>query len=709
VPAAPGLVWERMFDLDGLNPEQRAAVNHDDRPLLVLAGAGTGKTATLAARVATLLERGVPPERICLLTFSRRASTEMLGRAGRMADPSLAARVVGGTFHAVATQLLRRYGALIGLDPGFSVLDSADTTELIGLVRHDLGLSGTLGARFPRKETLASVLSHVANAQVKLSEVLAHSFPWCAEDIEGIRAVFSAYTARKRAQQLCDFDDLLLLVRAIGTSDVGQRALASLFDHVLVDEYQDVNRIQVDLVDLLRPGGTGLSVVGDDAQAIYGFRAATTAAISEFPDRYAGAVVVRLEHNYRSTPPILAVANQVMADAPEGPTKTLWSERTGRRRPILRTCTDESAQAEAVCESVLSHREAGVALNQQVVLFRAAHHSDLLELALGRRRIPYVKYGGLRFVEAAHVKDFLALLRLLDNPWDELAWFRILQLMEGIGAATARRVMDQLGVRRSGGGNAASPAEGPSPVRAGADRNLSPVAQLLAAAPSVPAPARDELNGLRRALGACLSDPAPTVGAQADTVARWLTPIVQRRYDAAAARCGDLERLSEQAAAAPTRDRFVADLTLDPPVIAGDMAGRPVLDDDWLVLSTVHSAKGGEWDVVHVIHAADGAFPSDMATGDLNGIAEERRLFYVAVTRARDALEISSPLRYHHHRNRLDDRHGYAPLSRFLSESVRSLMDTEQAGGRYSFPEAVDVPKGSGVGAVDALLADLWS
>ena len=683
--------------MSGLNPEQQAAVNHDDRPLLVLAGAGTGKTSTLAARVAALLERGVPPERVCLLTFSRRASTEMLARAGRMADPALAARVVGGTFHAVATQLLRRYGSLIGLDPGFSVLDSADTTELIGLVRHDLGLSGTVGPRFPRKETLASILSHVANAQVKLSDVLAHSFPWCAEDIEGIRAVFSAYTVRKRAQQLCDFDDLLLLVRAIGTSDVGRKSLESLFDHVLVDEYQDVNRIQVDLVDLLRPGGTGLSVVGDDAQAIYGFRAATTAAIAEFPDRYASAVVIRLEHNYRSTPPILAVANQVMADAPEGASKTLWSERPGRRRPVLRTCTDESAQAEAVCESVLSHREAGVALNQQVVLFRAAHHSDLLELALGRRRIPYVKYGGLRFVEAAHVKDFLAILRLLDNPWDELAWFRILQLLEGVGAATARRVMDQLGVRRSGDGAGT------------ADAALSPVAQLLAAAPTVPAPARDELNGLRRTLGDCVVEPAPPVGTQADTVTRWLAPIVQRRYDAPAARCGDLERLSEQAAAAPTRDRFVADLTLDPPVIAGDMAGRPVLDDDWLVLSTVHSAKGGEWDVVHVIHAADGAFPSDMATGDLNGIAEERRLFYVAVTRARDALEISAPLRYHHHRNRLDDRHGYAPLPRFLSGPVRSLMDTEQAGGRYTFPEAVDVPEGSGVGAVDALLADLWS
>ena len=700
-----------MFPFTGsteLNPEQWAAVGHDDRPLLVLAGAGTGKTATLAARVAALLERGLPPERICLLTFSRRAATEMLGRAGRMADPALAARVVGGTFHSVSTQLLRCYGSLIGLDPGFSVLDAADTTELIGLVRHELGLAGGLGPRFPRKETLASLLSHVANAQEKLTDVVARSFPWCAEDVDGIRAVFQAYTARKRAQQLCDFDDLLLLVRAIGNSDVGRSVLSSLFDHVLVDEYQDVNRIQVDLVDLLRPGGRGQTVVGDDAQAIYGFRAATTTAIVEFPDRYDDSEVVRLEHNYRSTPAILAVANQVMADSPHGLTKTLWSERAGRRRPLLRTCTDEAAQAEAVCDSVLAHREAGVALHEQVVLFRAAHHSDLLELTLGRRRIPYRKYGGLRFIEAAHVKDFLALLRLLDNPWDELAWFRVLQLMEGVGAATARRVMDQLGVRR-GGEDVSEEDTGPDAV----DSALSPVAQLLAAAPSVPGPARPELNGLRDTLGTCLLDPPPPVGIQAEAIGRWLAPVIHRRYNAPAARVGDLQRLSEQAAAAPSRDRFVSELTLDPPVIAGDLAGQPVLDDDWLVLSTIHSAKGGEWDVVHVIHAADGAFPSDMATGDVEGVAEERRLFYVAVTRARDALEISAPLRYHHHRHRLDDQHGYAPLSRFLSEGVRALMDVESAGGRYnsaaSPPGPEEVPAGAGVGAVDALLADLWS
>jgi DNA helicase-2/ATP-dependent DNA helicase PcrA len=385
-----------MFEQTTLNPEQHEAVGHDDRPLLVLAGAGTGKTATVAARVAALIERGVEPERLCLLTFSRRAATEMVSRAGRMSDPARAARVLGGTFHAVAQRLLRHSGHLIGLDPGFSLLDASDGTELIGLCRHDLGLDKGLGPRFPRKETLSAVLSQVANAQVHLSEVVARSFPWCSQDLDGIRAVFAAYTSRKRAQQLCDFDDLLLLVRALGTTDVGRRVLSGLFDYVLVDEYQDVNSLQADFVDLLRPAGRGVTVVGDDAQAIYGFRAATTAAILDFPARYPDAVVVRLERNYRSTPPLLAVANQVMDEAPGGAAKFLWSTRPGLRRPVLRTCADEAAQAEAVCDSVLAHREAGVALHAQAVLFRAGHHADLLELALGRRRIPYVKYGGPR-------------------------------------------------------------------------------------------------------------------------------------------------------------------------------------------------------------------------------------------------------------------------------------------------------------------------
>ena len=392
-----------------------------------------------------------------------------------------------------------------------------------------------------------------------------------------------------------------------------------------------------------------------------------------------------------------------MADEPGGPAKALWSERPGRRRPLLRTCADEATQAEAVCSSVLAHREDGVALRAQAVLFRAGHHSTTLEVALGRRRIPYVKYGGLRFVEAAHVKDLLALLRLLDNPWDEMAWFRVVRLLEGVGPATAARVLGQLGVRR--GAETASDAGATSPLTA-----------LLAAAPAVPEPAREDLNGLRAALGACSGaapdvDSAPPVGAQVDRLRQWLAPVILRRYDAPAARCGDLERLAEQASTASSRGGFVGDLTLDPPTVTGDLAGPPSLDDDWLVLSTVHSAKGGEWDVVHVIHAADGMFPSDLATGDEGALAEERRLFYVAVTRARNALEISVPLRYHRHRHRLDDRHGYAPVSRFLSPAVQSLMDTDSAlppSGALSTRDDPSVRAG-GVAAVDRMLAELWS
>ncbi|MDQ4089656.1 MAG: ATP-dependent helicase, partial [Actinomycetota bacterium] len=469
-----------MFDL---NDRQRQAVDHDGGPLLVLAGAGSGKTGTLAHRVARLLRDGVDPERVCLVTFSRRAAQELLGRAGRLSDRSAAGRVWGGTFHSVANRVLRLHGRRLGLDPGFSILDSGDVTELFGMIRSDLGLhhagdGGGARRRSPRASTLASIYDRVVNTGERLQAVLDRSFPWCAQEAEGIKACFAAYTARKRERQLLDYDDLLLCWRAL---DAVPGLLAGMFDHVLVDEYQDTNTLQADILAALRPDGRGLTVVGDDAQAIYGFRAASSGNLLQFPERFPGTTIVRLEQNYRSTPPIVAVANAVMAEAGAGSTmaKVLWSDRAGARRPLLRTCGDEDAEAGAVCDSVLAHRDDGVALHDQAVLFRASHHSDLLELHLSRRNVPYVKYGGLKFLEAAHVKDLLALLRVLDNPWDELAWFRTLQLLEGVGAATARRVMEELGV-----GEAADP-------------NATPLARLLAAPPRVPAAAREELGGLR--------------------------------------------------------------------------------------------------------------------------------------------------------------------------------------------------------------------
>jgi DNA helicase-2/ATP-dependent DNA helicase PcrA len=478
--------------------------------------------------------------------------------------------------------------------------------------------------------------------------------------------------------------------------------LPGLFDHVLVDEYQDTNTLQADILAALCPHGAGLTVVGDDAQAIYGFRAASSGNLLAFPERFPGTTVIRLEQNYRSTPPIVAVANAVMAEAAAGTamTKVLWSDRTGSRRPLLRTCGDEETEAVAVCDSVLAHRDDGVALHDQAVLFRAAHHSDLLELHLTRRNVPYVKYGGLRFLEAAHVKDLLALLRVLDNPWDELAWFRTLQLLEGVGAATARRVMDELGVGSGGPG----------------DPNVTPLSRLLAAPPRVPAAARQELGGLRAALAesadGCLPGGAtPPPAVQVERLRQWLGPVMGRVYDHAAARQSDLEQLEGVAASAPSRSRFVSELTLDPPSSTADLAGPPLVDEDWLVLSTVHSAKGGEWEVVHVLHASDGMFPSDMATGDPEGIEEERRLLYVAVTRARSALEVNVPLRYHHKRRPLTDAHSFAQTSRFLSPAVRSLMDELHVEGRPVFDDRVagEVPLvDGGLAGVDRSLAALW-
>lgn len=679
-----------MFDLD---EAQAAAVHHGDGPLLVLAGAGSGKTRVLAARVGHLLDRGVAPERICLLTFSRRAAAEMLTRVGSRAE-----RVWGGTFHAVANRFLRRHGPLVGVDPSFTVLDAGDAVELAGLVRTELGLAAERrpgGRRFPSADTIATIASRVVNAQERLSDVVARHAPWCRDDVDAIRDMLVAVTERKRAQHVLDLDDLLLFWRALVTAPSASTVVAGAFDHVLVDEYQDTNALQADILDALCPAGRGLTVVGDDAQAIYGFRAATPRNILDFAERHPGTTVVTLAVNHRSTPPIVDVANAVMTAAAAGHAsgKVLVAARPGARRPLLRACYDEAAQATAVADSVLAHRDEGVELRHQAVLFRAAWHADLLELELSRRNVPYVKYGGLRFLEAAHVKDLLALLRLLDNPWDELAWARSLRLLEGVGPATAARLTATLGVRAQADTGAASP-----------------LAQLLAAPPAVPAAARASLAALRAALADCLAcgdGPAP----QVERLRVLLDPIVRHRYDSAEARLEDLAQVELAARRYTTRAALLTDLTLDPPQATGDLAGPPALDEDWLTLSTVHSAKGGEWDVVHVIHLADGCFPSDMAAGSVEELEEERRLLYVACTRARNVVELSWPQRYHHNRKHPTDNHGWAQPSRFLGPAVRAACDEAVAG-----PAAGDTgpvtgclgANGLATAAVDAQLADLW-
>jgi DNA helicase-2/ATP-dependent DNA helicase PcrA len=675
---------------EDLNPEQEAAVRHGEGPLLVVAGAGSGKTMTLAARVASLIERGTRPERILLLTFSRRAAREMVARAERLTAKDDAGRVWGGTFHAVGNRLLRLHGRALGLTPDFTVLDQADGADVMNLLRDELGYSSR-ERRFPRKDTLAAIYSRTVNAGERLTDVLKRSYPWCLDETEGIRDIFRAYTERKRRQHVLDYDDLLLFWKALATSPATAGPLAAMFDHILVDEYQDTNALQADILEGMRPanGPRNVTVVGDDAQAIYGFRAATVKNILEFPERFPGTTLVKLERNYRSTPPLLAASNAVIALSPQRHEKTLRPTREGQAWPVLRVCLDEAEQSDAVCRSVLAHRESGTSLKAQAVLFRAAHHSDHLEVELARRNIPFVKYGGLKFMEAAHVKDALAVLRILENPFDEVSWFRVLQLLEGMGPASARRLMDDLEVRR------ADDAE----VR-------SPLARFLEEPLAVPKAAAQGIRDIRVVLGDCLdADMLPPAG-QLARLRTFLEPVIARKYDAAAARTRDLAQLELLASESASRGQFLADLTLDPPSSTGDLAGPPHLDEDYLVLSTIHSAKGLEWDVVHVIHAADGMIPSDMATGDVDEIEEERRLLYVALTRARDALHVSYPQRYYRRPRGLEDPHSYSQRSRFLPDEV--LEHFEVVG-----PQVVPVPDVpepvTAVADVDAFLAGLWA
>jgi DNA helicase-2/ATP-dependent DNA helicase PcrA len=674
-----------MFE-DDLNPAQLAAATHGEGPLLIVAGAGTGKTTTLAARVAVLVERGVRPERILLVTFSRRAAREMVSRAEAMTGRRDAGRVWGGTFHALGNRLLRLHGRALGLPPTFTVLDQSDGADVLNLLRDELGFSKR-DRRFPRKETLAAIHSRVVNAGTKLDDVLDRHYPWCAEEVDGIRTIFHAYVERKREQHTLDYDDLLLFWKALACSSRTGPQVASMFEHVLVDEYQDTNALQADILEAMRPEGTrrNLTVVGDDAQAIYGFRAATVRNILEFPTRFPGATVVKLERNYRSNAPILALSNAVIALSPQRHEKTLWTERTDGEPPLLRACLDEPDQADAVCRSVLEHRERGVALHAQAVLFRAAHHSDLLEVELLRRNIPFVKYGGLKFLEAAHVKDTLAMLRILENPHDEVAWFRVLQLPDGVGPQGARTLMEGLGVR---------------------DEAADPLASLLDRPLPIPRGAAEGIRALRSALAGCRDEEILRPSAQLELLRTYLEPVIARRYDAPGPRIADLEQLTLLARGYESRGRFLAELTLDPPASTSDLAGPPELDEDYLILSTIHSAKGLEWDVVHVIHASDGCIPSDMALRDDEELEEERRLLYVALTRARHALHLSFPQRYYRRQKPRDDVHMYAIVSRFLEPpSVREHLRVEAP--RADVPDDAPVTV-EGTAGVDAYLADLF-
>jgi DNA helicase-2/ATP-dependent DNA helicase PcrA len=654
-----------------LNRQQQAAVLHKgDAPLLVIAGAGTGKTTTLAHRIAQLVIDGADPRRILLLTFSRRASQEMIRRAQRVI--SHADIPWAGTFHAVGSRLLRMHALALGLDPAFTVMDRGDAADLVDLVRVDRGLAKG-ERRFPKKDTCLAIYSRTVNARVPLEQVLGESYPWCREHAAPLRQLFAAYVDEKLARHVLDYDDLLLWWwHAMSSPEVAAQIRAR-FDHVLVDEYQDTNALQAEIIVGLSPTGKGVTAVGDDAQAIYSFRAASVHNILAFPTAFTQrAEVVPLEDNYRSTVPILTASNAVIAESRQRYEKRLRSCRPSHEKPILALVDDELAEVDYVIEKILAYREAGLQLRDQAVLMRAAHHADLLELELGRRRIPYVKYGGLKFLEAAHVKDLLGILRWAENPIDPIAGFRTAQLVPGVGPAFARRAVDAI---RS------APAGTPL------------LAALTALKP--PATAREQWPKLCDLLLALANPSTPWQG-QLGHVRAFYEPILVERYDGAEARLGDLQQLESLSATYPSRAAFLDDLTLDPPSATGDFAGPPVIDEDWLILSTIHSAKGQEWKAVFLLDVIDGRIPSDLGVGTEDQLEEERRLLYVAMTRAKDHLHLVQPLRmFVEKQHRHGDRHVYAPRSRFLPDSMLEHFDRVTRGrgvaGLVAEPAAVTV------------------
>jgi DNA helicase-2/ATP-dependent DNA helicase PcrA len=582
-----------------------------------------------------------------------RIAARVLGEKAAIMTDGLA---WAGTFHSVGARLLRDYALDIGVDPAFTIHDREDSADLMNLIRHELGLSKT-ESRFPAKQTCLSIYSRSVNAQAPLEEVLADGFPWCRNWADELKKLFASYVEAKQAQNVLDYDDLLLYWAEMAKEAAFAEEVGSRFDHVLVDEYQDTNRLQAAILLALKPNGNGVTVVGDDAQSIYGFRAADVRNILDFPKSFSPeAEIVTLDRNYRSTDTILTAANAVIAEAEERFTKDLWTERKSSAKPSLVTVRDDTAQANYICDTILAEREAGTRLKEQAVLFRTTHHSGSLEVELTRRNIPFVKFGGLKFLDSAHVKDVLATLRFAENPRDRVAGFRVLQLLPGVGPSFAGQAIDAMET-------ALDPTMGlhalRAPQRATEDWQRFTVL----------------FEGLRRKSSNWPSD--------LERVRLWYEPHLERIHEDAGARRGDLLQLEQIAAGYPSRERFLTDLTLDPPAASSDHASPPHRDDDYLFLSTIHSAKGQEWKNVFVLNVVDGCIPACLGAGERKEIEEERRLLYVAMTRAKDSLHLLMPQRFYvENQVGRGDRHVYALRTRFIPD--HALGHFEQT----TWPEA---------------------
>jgi DNA helicase-2/ATP-dependent DNA helicase PcrA len=604
-----------------LNPTQYEAATTLEGPVLVIAGAGSGKTRTLVYRVARLVESGTNPGHILLLTFTRRAAEEMLRRASALGGASCE-RVAGGTFHSFANNVLRRAARRVGLEPNFTILDRADAEDVLNLLRSRAGLDRK-DRRFPRKSAILEIVSMAVNRSTTVPALVEESYTHLYDHLEDLLRLADGYARYKREKNLVDYDDLLVLLRNLVRDDSELAAqLSRTYRYIMVDEYQDTNLLQAEIVRGLAATHDNVMAVGDDSQSIYSFRGASFRNIMEFPRLFPGTRIIKLEDNYRSTAHILGLANAIIDRAAEKYTKVLRTQKAVGEAPLLAQCTDEQAQSRFVCQRILELREEGVPLDEIAVLFRSSFHSFDLELELGRHDIPFVKRGGFKFIETAHVKDVLAHLRVIANPRDAVSWHRILLLLDGLGPRTADDIFTQLA-------SAESLAEATARLRAYPRRGAY----------------SKDLGRLTTLLEEVAADDVPP-GEKVARVVGFYAPMLRNIHrEDFPKREKDLEHFTTIAGRYRSLAALLSDMALEPPADSvGDVLAADRVDDGLLTLSTIHSAKGLEWHTVFVIWLVDGRFPSYHNLHDGEEVEEERRLLYVAVTRAKEHLYLSYPI-----------------------------------------------------------------
>jgi DNA helicase II / ATP-dependent DNA helicase PcrA len=599
-----------------LNGPQYEAVMSTEGPLLVIAGAGSGKTRTLTYRVARLVEDGIHPAAILLLSFTRKASQEMLRRAAALLDQRCE-QVSGGTFHSFAHLTLRRYGHLLGFEQGFSIIDRADAETLVGMLRKEIS-TGLKAGTLPRKGTILNIISRSVNKAVPFDEVVYEDYPHLIQHLEALRQIKDLYALRKREMAFCDYDDLLIYLQQLLLHHENlRRRMAERYAYLMVDEYQDTNPIQADIVFLLGGEHRNVMVVGDDSQSIYSFRGADFQNIMRFPETFEGTRIIKLEENYRSIQPILDLTNHMIDQAAEKYTKRLFTQKAGDARPTLVSTEDENVQSRFIAERISELASAGVPLNDIAVLFRASFHSFDLEIELGREGLPFVKVGGFKFMEAAHIKDVLAHLKVIEASHDRLSWYRLLLLMQGVGPKTAQRIFEAVIAAQAGfTGILSMQYKGKRPS------GLKALQQLFADIDAHP----------------------DTVSAIGQKVVDYYLPILRERFDDYPKRERDLDHLLGIMERYTDLDSFLSDMALEPPNTSmDDSMSAEDPPSDRLTLSTVHSAKGLEWHTVFIIWSLDGRFPSIHALNKESELEEELRLMYVAATRAREQLYFTYP------------------------------------------------------------------